>query len=137
MVCGENITIPEHAIYSQLSGVITSSDTLWRTMGPCTTKITNLPSSIVTFDLLYSVGLTANIIINNKSLTTRYSAGNPLLVNTTSRNVTISYSPEESHLGAFIIKFTGKFFFIAVTDYSASCNLFISMHLFDDQIIIR
>ena len=70
------MVIPEHAISSQLSGVITSSYTLWKTIERCTTRITHLPSSIVTFEPLYYSGLNANININNKSLTTRYSAGN-------------------------------------------------------------
>ena len=98
----------EHAVYSQLSGVITSSYTLGGTIGSCTTRISNLASSTVRFDLLLSAGLTTNININNKPLI------KPLLVNTTSRSITISYSPEESHVGAFIIKFTGKSSFITI-----------------------
>ena len=55
----------EHAVYSQLSGVITSSYTPG-TIGSCTTRILNLPSSTVRFDLLRSDVLTTNININNK-----------------------------------------------------------------------
>ena len=94
----------EHAVYSQLSGVITSSYTLGGTIGSCTTRISNLASSTVRFDLLLSAGLTTNININNKPLTTP----NSLLVAATSRSITISYSPEESHVGAFTVKLAGK-----------------------------
>ena len=106
--CGFSVSIPEHAVFNQLSGVVSSSYTPIDRLSlrPCTTKLVNLPSTTIKFELLYSNSISDNIKIDNKLLTTK----SPLvhLAAVGSRNVSISYSTEDTSAVSFVVKYSGN-----------------------------
>ena len=109
VTCGFSVSIPEHAVFNQLSGVVSSSytpiDRL--SLGPCTTKLINLPSTTIKFELLYSNSISDNIKIDNKLLTTKSPLVH-LAAAVGSRNVSISYSTEDTSAVSFVVKYSGN-----------------------------